>query len=380
MQRIYKYELPVKGGFSFPVSVVGENGNCSYQVNHSVVFEITGINISIDSTSICRNDKSPHILVIESKTKKVILSGDGVSQDDAGQYIFIGSNVPKEVDKVVITANGKPSDLVITIQNPPFARFNYAVKGDDLILTNNSTDAEKYRWDISGEIIETESKDQIIRSVSKYDSTSITISLTAMNKFCGEGIDGPKEIIIKEQVETNPCLETVSAFTTKTIEELKKIRLLREFKIFSPETIDLTDQIEKQFMTVNKKVNDFVNGEFNNQLAEMFTAQIYDSLLLAIKNAQLDSEKNILSFLVENHISLFYYILKCQNPEKLNEFEKLITTISVRFQMLLKGFIEIKYNTDPKGTLKQFLLDMNVVFKGIKFILSGIKLQLENLA
>jgi hypothetical protein len=39
MQRIYKYELPVKGGFSFPVSVVGENGNCSYQVNHSVVFE-----------------------------------------------------------------------------------------------------------------------------------------------------------------------------------------------------------------------------------------------------------------------------------------------------------------------------------------------------
>lgn len=379
IQHIYKYELPVKDSFSFPVTVNGDNGNCSFNVKHSVTFEITGIHISIDNTSICRNDKSPHILVIESKTRKVILTGEGVSQDTAGQYIFTGSNVPKEVNQVVIIVNGKPSDLVITMQNPPFARFNYVIKGDDLILTNNSTDAERYKWDISGEVIETESKDSITRSVSKYDSGSITVSLTAMNKFCGEGIDA-KEIILKEQEETNPCLETVSAFTKTTIEELERIKLLREFKNFSKETIDLVDQIEKQFMTVDKKVDGFVTGEFNNQLVEMFTAFIYDNLLLAVRNAKLASEKNVLSFLVENHISLFYYILKCQKPDKLNEFEKQITTISARFETLLKGFIEIKYNTDPKGTLKKFLEDIAVVFKGLKFILNGIKLQLENLS
>ncbi|MCD0467632.1 hypothetical protein [Flavobacterium sp. ENC] len=379
MQRIYKYELPAKESFTFPVTVVGENGNCSYTVKHSVVFEITGIKVSTDSTSICRNDKNPHILVVESKTKKIILAGDGVSQDAAGQYIFIGNNVPKGVDKVVILANGKPTDLVITLQNPPFALFNYAIKGDDLILTNNSTDAESYRWDISGEVIETESKDPIIRSVSKYDSGSITVSLTAMNKRCGEGTDA-KEIILKEQVETNPCLESVKEFTQKTIEEIARIKLLREFKNFSPETIDLTDQIEKQLMTVDKRADGFVEGKFNNQLAEMFTALIYDSLLLAVRNAKTASEKNVLSFLVENHISLFYYILKCQKPDSLNEFEKQITTISTRFEALLKGFVEIKYNTDPKGTLKKFLEDMALSFKGLKFILNGIKLQLENLA
>ncbi|MDW8850068.1 hypothetical protein SD960_08200 [Flavobacterium sp. MMLR14_040] len=378
MQRVYKYELPVRDSFSFPVSVIGENGNCSYQVKHSVIFEITDIKVNTDSTSICRNDKSHHILAIESKNK-VILTGDGVSQDKAGQYIFIGSNVPKEVDKVVIIANGKPTDLVITMQNAPFARFNYAIKGDDLILTNNSTDAEIYRWDISGEVIETESKDQIIRSVSKYNSGSITVSLTAMNKFCGEGIDGPKEIILREQVETNPCLETVSTFTKTAIEDIARIRLVRTFKSFSAETVSLVDQIENQLITVDQKTVAFINGEFNDQLAEMFTESIYGNLLLAIKNTELAAEKNVLSFLVENHISLFYYILKCQKADNLIKFKEPITAITDRFEILIKSFIEIKYNTDPKGTLTKFLSNIKASFKDTEYILEAIDRLLSNL-
>lgn len=379
IQHIYTYESPVEDSYSFPVKVVGDNGNCSYTVNHSVTFEIADIKISTDSTLICRNDKSHHIFAIESKGKKVILSGDGVSQDKAGQYIFIGSNVPKEVDKVVIIANGKPTDLVITMQNPPFASFNYAIKNDDLILTNNSTDAEFYRWDISGEVIETESKDSITRSVSKYDSGSITVSLTAMNKLCGEGIDGPKEIILKEQVETNPCLKSVSTFTKTTIADIQGIRLVRTFKTFSEETVSLVDQIEKQLMTVQEKTAAFVNGELNYQLAEMFTENIYGNLLLAIKNTELATEKNVLSFLVENHISLFYSILKCQGAENLIKFKEPITAISDRFEILIKSFIEIKYKTDPKGTLQKFLSNIKASFKDTEYIVEAIDRILSNL-
>lgn len=375
MQHLYKYESD-KYEYSYEVTVIGKNNNCDYTAKKTATFEIKNVHISIDTTTICRNDESQHFFIIDSKSQKIVISGDGVFKNEDGEYFFIGQKVPDSVDQVVIFVNGKPSDLVITLQNPPLASFSYTIKGDDLILINNSTDAEFYRWDISGEVIETESKDSITRSVSKYDSGSITVSLTAMNKLCGEGVDA-KEIILKEQVETNPCLETVSTFTKATIEELERIKLLRDFKNFSKETIDLTDQIEKQFMTVDKKAEGFVNGEFNNQLVEMFTALIYDNLLMAARNAKLASEKNVVNSLIENHISLFYYILKCQNPDNLKEFEQQITTISARFETLLKSLTEIKYSIDPKGTLKQFLLDMATVFKGLKFILNGIKVQLE---
>lgn len=379
MQRIYKYELPVKNGYSFPVKVIGDNGNCTYQVNHSVTFEITGITINIDSTTICKNDQTPHVLTIESKNKKVTLSGDGVSQDEAGQYVFIGYNVPKGVDKVVVMANGKPSDLVITMLNQPFARFNYAVQNNELVLTNNSTDAEIYRWEIAGEIIETNSKETIKRPLSLYNNSSIVISLTAINRNCGEGIDGPKDVIIREPVETNSCLESVSAFTKKAIEELEKIKLLPAFAKFSAETTSLTDQIEKQFRTVDKEAANFVKGDFNTQLPEMFTENIYNALLFAVRNAKTAAEKNALNFLIQNHISLFYYILKCQDPEKLKEYENQITPITVRFDTFLKSLVEMKYNADPNGILKKFLTDMVAIFKGIKFIYDAIRTQLTSL-
>jgi hypothetical protein len=379
MQHIYKYELPVKDSFSFPVNVTAENGNCSYQVKHSVIFEITDIKVSIENKYICRNDDTPYVLTIESNGKKVILSGEGVSKDDSGQYVFIGYNVPPNVDQIVIMANGKPSDLVITMRNLPIASFYYAVENEELVLTNKSTDAEFYKWDIAGEIIETDSTEPLRISIFKYESASIPVTLYAMNKNCGEASDGPKEIPLREPVETNPCLESVSTFTKTTIADIKKIRLVRTFKSYSPETVSLVDQIEKQLMAVEEKTTAFINGEFNDQLAEMFTESIYGSLLLSIKTTELAAEKNVLSFLVENHISLFYYILKCQDSENLIKFKEPITAITDRFEILLKSFIEIKYNTDPKGTLKKFLSNIKTSFKDTEYILEAIDRLLSNL-
>ncbi|MEO8535611.1 MAG: hypothetical protein ABI441_17780 [Flavobacterium sp.] len=379
MQRIYKYELPVKDAFSFPVTVVGDNGNCDFTVKHSVIFEITGVKVSIDNTSICRNDVDPHLLSIESKNKKVILAGDGVSKNDAGQYVFIGSNVPKEVDQVVILVNGKPSDLVITMQNAPFARFNYAIENSELVLTNNSTNAEFYTWKITDEKVETESKDPIKRPLSLYNSSSIVISLSAMNKLCGETIDGPKDVILRERVPVNTCLKTATAFIKKTLPAFEDIKQQPGVDRYSKETISLIDEIERQFKIVDEKTDTFVNGDSNDQLGEMYRDSIYDSFLAAVRNTKLDEEKTVLSFLIESHISLFYTILKCQKPERLKEFEKQITTITVRFDTLFQGFIKIKYNTDPAGTFKKFLSGVTGSFKDLQFILDAIQSHLNNL-
>ena len=377
IQHIYKYEVPAKDSYSFPVTVIGDNGNCSFQVNHSVIFEITDIKVSIESKYICRNDDTPYVLTIKSKNK-VILSGDGVSQDDSGQYVFIGYNVPENVDKVIILANGKPTDLVITIQNPPLARFNYAIKEDDLTLTNNSTDAEIYTWDISGEVIETESKDPIIRSVSKYNTGSITVSLTAMNKRCGESTDA-KEVILIERVPVNTCLKNAALFIKKTLPGFEDIKQQPEANAYSKETIGLLTEIENQFNTVGENTNEYINGDFNGQLSEMFRDSIYENLLLAVRNTKIDAERTALSFITESHIELFYTILKCQKKENFTEFEKQITAITTRMDTLLKGFVKMKYNTDPNGTLKKFLSGLMVSFKGTQYILDAIQSQSSNL-
>ena len=379
IQHTYTYESPVEDSYSFPVKVVGDNGNCSYTVNHSVTFEIADIKVSIDVNNVCRNDDTPYVFTIESKGKKVILSGEGVSKDDSGQYVFIGYDVPPNVDEVVIMVNGKPSDIVITMRNLPIASFYYTIENDELVLTNKSTDAEFYRWDIAEEIIETDSTEPLRISIFKYESVSISVTLYAMNKDCGEASDGPKEIPLREPVETNPCLESVSAFTKTTIGDIQRIRLVRTFTSFSAATVSLVDQIENQLMTVDKKTVSFINGEFNDQLAEMFTKSIYGNLLLAIQNTELAAEKNVLSFLIENHISLFYYILKCQDSENLIKFKEPITAITDRFETLLKSFIEMKYKTDPKGTLQKFLSNIKGSFKDTEYIVEAIDRILSNL-
>lgn len=379
MQHIYTYEVPAKDSYSFPVSVIGDNGNCSFQVNHSVVFEITDIKISIKTRFVCRNDDTPYVLTIESSTNKVILSGDGVSQNDAGQYVFIGYNVPKNVDKVIILANGKPSGLVITMRNLPVAKFTYAIENSELVLTNNSTDTERYVWDIAGEIVETDSKLPLTRPLSLYNSSSILIALSASNKYCGEATDGPKDVILRDRIPVNTCLKTATTFIKKAIPAFENIKQQPEIGKYSKETISLIDEIERQFKIVDEKTDAYINGDFNDQLGEMYRDSIYDSFLAAVRNTKIDEEKTVLSFLIESHIELFYTILKCQKPERLKEFEKQIIAITVRFDKLLQGFIKIKYNTDPVGTFKKFLSGVTASFKDIQFILDAIQSHLSNL-
>ncbi len=379
MQRIYKYDAPTKEGFSFPVSVVAENGNCSFKVNHSVIFEVTDINVKIEKNYICRNDEYPYPLTIEtkSKTKKVILSGDGVSQDNSGQYIFIAANVSPNVDQVVILVNGKPSDLVITMKNVPVEIFNYSVENDEIILTNKSTDAEFYTWDIGGEKFTIDSAETIRRSVSKYESASIEVVLYAFNKDCGESSYGPKEVPLKGRVPVNTCLKSARAFLKKTLMDIVTAKELSKTETVSDEIVTLLTEIQQQFIKVEENTIAYISGEFNDQLLGMFTDKIYDDLLQAASKSKGEAEKTILSVLIESHISLFYIILKCQEKESLERFEKDIRHINSIIENLLKNLYKMQFSTDPDGTLKKFLNDMLTVFKSIEFIVKSIKLLLE---
>lgn len=380
VQHIYKYELTEYGIFTFPVTVVGENGSCSLEVEHPVTFEITNIKISIDNRHVCRNDDTPYVITIEPAAKNVILSGDGVSLNDEGQYVFTAYDVPENVDQVIVMINDKPSDLVITMKNIPVALFTYTIKNDELILTNNSTDADFYRWDIEGEIIETEYAETIVRTASKYSTAIIQVSLTAMNKYCGEATDGPREVPLRGRVPVTKCLKSARTFVTETLTEIERTKELSASEHVSEEIIILLTEIQQQFLKVQENTIAYISGELNNELVGMFTEQIYIDLLQAANNSETEAEKTILTVLVESHISLFYIILKCQEAEKLQKFEKEIRGITALFENLLSNLYKMQFSTDPDGTLKNFLNEMVTVFKEIEFMVNEIKRQLEVIA
>ncbi|OXB06241.1 PKD domain-containing protein [Flavobacterium pectinovorum] len=380
IQHTYTYESPVEDSYSFPVKVVGDNGNCSYTVNHSVTFEIADIKVSIDVNNVCRNDDTPYVFTIESKGKKVILSGDGVSFDeDTKQYVFIGYDVPPEVNKVVVYVNGKPSDIVIKMLNLPIAKFDYTIENDNLTLINNSEDAVKYVWEIAGVVFETESTEPLISSISKYESASIQVTLYAYSKYCGEDTDGPRDIPLIERIPIDNCTKSVNTFIKKTKLMFKEIDSLPELEKFGKDTIFIKTEVEKQIQNVAEKTTAYINGEFNHLLVEMFTDSLYSKVLVAT-DTTINSEKIALSSLTESHIELFYFILKCQQTKNIKEFTDQIKSVLDRINALLVSLKKVKYNTDPKGTLKIFLSDMKVVFNDVTFIVDEINKQINYLS
>jgi hypothetical protein len=71
--------------------------------------------------------------------------------------------------------------------------------------------------------------------------------------------------------------------------------------------------------------------------------------------------------------------LRCQDPEALKASEKQIIPAGLLFNNLFKSFVEIKFNTDKDGSLKEFLSGMLTVFSKIDFILSNLNIQIEDL-
>jgi hypothetical protein len=377
----HTYQFESEGVYTFTVTVLGDNGNCSLQVQHTVTIEIIKPTISIDTQRICRNDTTAHFFTIQPEDAVVEITGEGVSRID-GKFVFIGANVGTDTSSVLIFVNGVASDLEIIIVNPPTAIFTHAIDTDSLVLSNNSVDAERYIWDVAGEIIERNIRSQIRRPLSNYTGTSIQVSLTAVNELCGQSVDGPRSITIRDAIPVNTCLDNATIFIQKSISDVAKLKdfVTSNPRLFSKETISLIQIIETQLAQINKNRSNFINGSNNNLLLDIFaTEQITNLIVVIIRTRETPEQEVAISLLFEIHLSLFYTLLKCQEQDKLKEFEAQITTINDLFDFIFKNFIELQFDIDKDQTLKEFLTGVLPVFEKVLFILNGIKTQLDNL-
>ena len=385
IKHIYKYNSESQKKFTLNVTLNASNGNCGFQVSHFVSFEIEDPKVLIDGKlvnkiSFCRNDK-PVILTLEPNIKGAIISGEGVVTTRGGVQ-FNPAGVPSGVTSVTILIDGKPSNLVITLLDLATANFTFVIDPTGMLtLTNNSQNADSYTWDINKEIVKTDKKDPITRPISLFNEASILVSLTAESK-CGPITDGPRPIEIRKVAEVNPCLDNSDLFVKNSIGTTSSLKETSVLNKFNKDTISFISETENRLVEVQKNLESYISGKSNAKLAELFTQEYFNFISTVVAGAiRLQNLNQIAAVetLIELNTSLFYTILRCQDPEALKASEKQIIPAGLLFNNLFKSFVEIKFNTDKDGSLKEFLSGMLTVFSKIDFILSNLNIQIEDL-
>lgn len=386
IKHVYKYNSESQKKFTFDVVLNADNGNCGFHISHQVSFEIEDPKVLIDGKlvnkiSFCRNDK-PVILTLEPNIKGAVISGEGVILISRAGVQFNPGSVSPGVTSVNILIDGKPSNLTITLLDLPTASFAFVIDPlGNLTLTNNSVNAATYTWQIDKEIISTDKKDPIIKQVSSFNQPSIFVALTAEGK-CGSVTDGPKLIEFKKVPEVNLCLDNADLFVKESIETTTNLRETSDINKFNKETVNFISDTESRFLDVQKDLPSYINGKSNAKLSEIFKQEYFNSIATVVAAAiRLQNLNQIAAVqtLIKLNTSLFYTILRCQDPETLKAAEKQIFPTGVLFNNLFENFIAIKFNTDKDGSLKDFLLSMLKVFPKVDFILNNLNKQIDEL-
>ncbi|KAF2080757.1 hypothetical protein [Flavobacterium sharifuzzamanii] len=385
--HVYKYNSESQKKFTFDVMLYADNGNCDFKVTHPISFEIPDPKILVDGKlvnkiSFCRNDK-PVELTLEPNVKGAQILGEGVQVTFGEKYMFTPSEVSKDVQIVTIFIDDKPSNLTITLLDLPTASLSYNVDATTGILTlnNNSINAATYIWEINKEVVKTDKKDAITRPISLYNESSISVSLIAEGK-CGSVTDGPRLIEIRKPVEGNKCLDNAGLFINNSLVTIYNLKEISVSNKFNRETNRLISETENRFVEVQKNIESYIAGKSNDNLSELFTQENFNLISTVVGAAiKLQNPELITAVqtLISLNTSLFYTILRCQDPETLKTSEKQIIPIELLFTDLFKSFVEIKFNADKDGTLKEFLTSMLKVFPKIDFIISSLNIQIETL-
>lgn len=386
IKHLYQYNGESQKKFTFDVTLNADNGNCGFQITHPVIIEIEDPKVLIDNKltntiSLCRNDKTSHLLTIEPDIKGAVLSGEGVI-NKGGQFLFNPTTVALGTTSVTILIDGKPSNLVITLLDMATASFTFTIDATGILtLINNSQNANSYTWELNKEIVKTDKKDPITRPISSFSGSAVTVSLIAEGK-CGAVTDGPRVIKIGKEVVVNECLDNADLFIKNALKTISYFKEIAVSNKFNKDTNLFISQTEKNFLEVQKSLEDYISGKLNANLLQLFTQEYFNQIAAVVASAIKAQNANQLTA-VQGFISLntmlFYTILRCQNARILKTSEEQILRTTSLFTSLFKSFLEIKFNTDPAGSLKEFLSGVQTVFQKTDFVLSNLKIQLEDL-
>ena len=102
----------------------------------------------------------------------------------------------------------------VTVHPSPVAKFEPKQDGNQLILTNNSTGATSFVWNVNGEKFERDNANPFVIELDSTSPATWRISLEAISKFCGS--DQTKVISFKIK-PIEPPADDCSKIATENI-------------------------------------------------------------------------------------------------------------------------------------------------------------------
>ncbi|MBV1923928.1 MAG: PKD domain-containing protein [Flavobacteriaceae bacterium] len=372
----HTYNLDDIDGTNVIVTTNATNGECSTEVETQVEFVIIP-DISLDETEFCRNDQSLYQFNVIPPTSELTIEGEGVGQNASG-FFFIPANVPDSVTTVTFTVNGVISSFIVTMNEAPTANFTHQIVNEQLILDNNSSLTLNYQWNVDGEIINRTTRNRVVRNLSIFNTDIITISLRANSEDCGFAMDGPREVVIRETQELT-CEERAELFMNNTLAELNEIKNNPLFNELPDQTIILFNDLAGKYTQVESRLSEFLRGDHNNNLPQLFNQPFYIDLLESIRLSETDFDQRVLEKLSELIIKLAYTILRCQDSDMIVEFETSITRILKDITNFLEQLKNNGIQIDSEGLILEYLESIKETFADFNFISSEIDSQIAAL-
>jgi len=363
-------------GTSVIVTTNASNGECSTEVETLVEFVIIP-EISLDEIEYCRNDENLHPFTFNPPGSEATIVGEGVFQNDAG-FFFIPANVSESVSTVTFTVNGVLSSFTVNMKDAPTANFTHQILNEQLILDNNSSLTLNYQWNVDGEIINRTTRNRVVRNISLYNTDAINISLRANSEDCGFAMDGPREVVIREPQELT-CEERAELFMNNTLTELEEIKSNPLFSELPDQTVILFDDLANKYTQVQSELSEFLTGEHNNNLPQLFNQSFFIDLRDSISSSETDFDQQVLNKISELIIKLAYTILRCQDSDMIVEFETSISRVLKDITNFLEQLKNEGIQIDPEGTILEYLETIKDTFSDFEFISFEIDSQIEAL-
>ncbi len=374
----HTYKLPVNDDNKVTVSltVTAPNGICQTTVEHSIQFEIEETKVTLKESNYCEKDEKSYPFEITSAGAETKIEGDGVEQDDAGDFVFIPAKAP--VGEIIFTINGVISDLKVTIHISPVASFIPSQVENQLVLTNNSVGADSYVWVVNDVKTEAADESQHIETLTPNSPTLWKLQLQALSERCGinttESIEF--ETRFNEEPTADNCVEeTKAAILTdaKKVAELQSpnSEFIQEIWRRTSAIYGGTPEFSKGVLN---DIDNFLSGKNNGRLPEMFFVLLNDTanIIAEIDRLKFKEDFDKLVQLFALQLQLFYNILGCQDAAVIKESTEILHRILSRFIEVLRLLVELKVALPD--SLKEFIKAYDEKVKDIPLIADHLKL------
>jgi PKD repeat protein len=327
--HVYKLPVNKENKVTVSLTVTASNGICHSTVEHDIAFKIEDTKINLDKLTYCSNDQNSYPFIITPTGASAKIEGAGVSQNAAGAFVF--SPVSAGAGEIAFNLNGAPSGLKVTVNQAPVASFTPKQVGNQLILTNTSTNAVSYIWSVNGAKFESADNSPMVIDLTPNSPTTWNLILQAISKDCGSNTTKETQFETKVDVPVNTCTDDAKAAMVQDRNQVAKLQMPNSDLVnrIWLETSKLYGGTTEFKEGVLNDIDNFLSGKNNDKLDVLFVNLFRNttSTIAQIDRVKLPKDFTALTELFRLQLQLFYNILGCQDPKMIKEFSGLLQGI-----------------------------------------------------